>query len=66
MVDHIYPPDQLMGEAARLAEQIASQSPAAVRAAKRALNMAMSSDLEAGLDFETTTAIGLFGGKTEE
>lgn len=63
LVDHIYPPDQLMGEAVRLAEQIASQSPAAVQAAKRALNMAMSTDLEAGLDFETTTAIGLFGGK---
>jgi enoyl-CoA hydratase len=53
LVDHIYQPDQLMNEARKLAEEIAALSPAAVQAAKRALNVAMSCSLEIGLNYES-------------
>jgi len=62
LVDHVYPLDQLMSETRKLAEEIAALSPAAVRAAKRALNVAMSSSLELGLSYETATASNLYGG----
>lgn len=64
LVDYVYPPDDLMVEASRLAEQIASQPPAAVQAAKRALNMAMSTGLQEGLDFESATALSVNTGNT--
>jgi enoyl-CoA hydratase/carnithine racemase len=62
LVDHVYPLEQLMSETRNLAEEIAALSPAAVRAAKRALNVAMSTSLELGLTYETATANGLYGG----
>ncbi|MBM3153988.1 MAG: enoyl-CoA hydratase/isomerase family protein [Chloroflexi bacterium] len=62
LVDHVYPAAQLMDEAKKLAAEIASHSPAAVQATKRAMNAAMSSGLEAGLDFETATASKFYGG----
>lgn len=66
LVDHVYPLDQLMSETRKLAEEIAALSPAAVRAAKRALNVAMSSSLELGLSYETATASNLYGGDATE
>lgn len=65
LVDHIYPLDQLMNEARKLAEQIAALSPAAVRAAKRALNVAMSYSLDIGLNYETATASDFYGGEAK-
>ena len=61
LVDHLYPKDSLMSEARRLAEEIASQEPAAVQGAKRAINVAMSHSLEVGLIYETATAVSAMG-----
>jgi len=66
LVDHVYPAAQLMDEARKLAAEIASRSPAAVQATKRAMNVAMSSGLEAGLDFETATASKFYGGSERD
>ena len=61
LVDHVYPREQLMAEARKLAEEIASKDPAAVQAAKNAINVATSPGLEAGLRYETSLAIGVQG-----
>lgn len=61
LVDHLYPKDSLMNEARQLAEEIASQEPAAVQGAKRAINVAMSHSLEVGLIYETATAVSAMG-----
>ena len=61
LVDHVYPKDTVMGEVRQLAEEIASQTPAAVQGAKRAINVAMSHSLEVGLTYETVTAVGVMG-----
>lgn len=53
LVDYVYPHDQLMAEARKLAEKIAALPPTAVQAAKRALNVAMSCGLDVGLDYES-------------
>lgn len=66
LVDHVYPTAQLMGEAKKLAAEIAARSPTAVQATKRALNAAMSTSLEAGLDFETAIASKFYGGKNSD
>jgi len=57
LVDHVYPKDSLMSEARKLAEEIATQAPAAVQGAKRAINVAMSHSLEVGLTYETAIAL---------
>jgi len=57
LVDHVYPRGQLMAEARKLAEEIASKDPAVIRVAKRAINAATSPGLEAGLRFETALAL---------
>ncbi|MDY6906818.1 MAG: enoyl-CoA hydratase/isomerase family protein [Chloroflexota bacterium] len=62
LVDHVYPREQLMAEARKLAEEIASMQPAAVQAAKRAINVAMSYSLDAGLNYETASALNAMGG----
>ena len=61
LVDHVYPQDSLLSEARQLAEEIASQAPAAVQGAKRAINVAMSHSLEVGLTYETATALTSMG-----
>jgi enoyl-CoA hydratase/carnithine racemase len=50
-----------MSETRQLAEEIASQAPAAVQGAKRAINVAMSHSLEVGLIYETATAVSATG-----
>lgn len=57
LVEHVYPKDKLMEEARKLAEEIASLTPALVQGAKRAINVAMSYPLEIGLNYETSTAV---------
>jgi len=61
LVDHIYPREQLMAEARRLAEEIASKDPAAVQAAKNAINVATTPGLEEGLRYETALALSTQG-----
>ncbi|MBU2487867.1 MAG: enoyl-CoA hydratase/isomerase family protein [Proteobacteria bacterium] len=52
LVNHVYPADQLMDEAKKIALAIAKQSPLAVARAKTAVKMAGDTTLEAGLAFE--------------
>ena len=58
LVDHVYPRQELMSEARKLAEEIAKMNPKLVAGAKRAVNMSMSTPLEAGLRFETDICLG--------
>ena len=61
LVDRVYPRAQLMAEARKLAEEIASKNPAAMQAAKKAINAAFSTVLEAGLRYETALAVSTVG-----
>jgi enoyl-CoA hydratase len=58
LVDHVYPADQLMAEARKLAGEIASLNPSVVQGAKRAANLWMTTPLDAGLRLETDICIG--------
>ena len=53
LVDHVYPKDQLIAEARKLAEEIAKLNPRVVQGAKRAANLTMSTPLDIGLRMET-------------
>ena len=53
LVDHVYTKDQLIVEARKLAEEIAKLNPPLVQGAKRAINLTMSTPLDAGLRLET-------------
>ncbi|MBU4316500.1 MAG: enoyl-CoA hydratase/isomerase family protein [Proteobacteria bacterium] len=64
LVDHVYPKDQLMAEAMKLAEEIAQLNPRLVEGAKRAVNMSMSTPLDAGLRLETDICMGAGSGST--
>lgn len=58
LTDHVYPQDQLMAEAKKLAGEIANLNPRLVAGAKRAVNMTMSTPLDAGLRLETDICLG--------
>jgi 2-(1,2-epoxy-1,2-dihydrophenyl)acetyl-CoA isomerase len=51
LVNHVFPDDQLMAEATKLATRIAAMPPLSVRLIKRAVNQ--------GLDVDMTTALDL-------
>lgn len=53
LVDHVYPKDQLMVEAKKLAEEIAKINPRLIQGAKRAANLTTSTPLDVGLRMET-------------
>ena len=53
LVDHVYPGDELMAEATKLAEEIAGIEPRLIQGAKRATNLTMSTPLDVGLRMET-------------
>ncbi len=57
VVNHVYPQETLMDEAARLANQIASSAPVAVRLAKQALHAGMHMDMADALELDA----GQFG-----
>jgi len=63
LVDHVYPKEQLMPEARKLAEEIAKLNPAIVQGAKRSANMAWSAPLAAGLRMETDICLAADSGK---
>jgi enoyl-CoA hydratase len=52
LVNRVVPQSELLGEAMRLAELIAANSPAAVQQAKRAARMGLELPLEAGIEAE--------------
>lgn len=58
LVDHVYPKEQLMTEARKLAEEIAKNNPRLIQGAKRAVNLSMSTPLDAGLRLETEIVLG--------
>jgi len=62
LVDHVYPKDRLLPEAMKLAEEIAKLNPRIVEGAKRAVNLAMSAPLDAGLRMETDICLGAGSG----
>jgi enoyl-CoA hydratase len=53
LVDHVYPKDQIMVEARKLAEEIAKINPRLIQGAKRATTLALSTPLDVGLRMET-------------
>ncbi len=64
LVNHVYPKDQLMPEAKKLAEEIAKLNPRHVEGAKRAANMSMSTPLDWGLRLETDICLGAGSGQS--
>ncbi len=58
LVDHVYPLPDLMPEARKLAEEIARMNPRLVAGAKRAVNLTMTTPLDAGLRMETDICLG--------
>jgi enoyl-CoA hydratase len=60
-VDEVVAPETLMERAMALAYKIASQPPMAVRFAKKAVNLAMESSLQAGMLFEQVQSIWALG-----
>lgn len=58
LVNHVYPKEQLMTEARKLAEEIAKFDPRTVQAAKRVANLTLSTPLDAGLQIEIDASLG--------
>lgn len=52
IISHLYPAQQLMDEAKKLAAEIARNAPLALRAAKAAMNQGVDTTLENGLQIE--------------
>ncbi|MFC2022290.1 enoyl-CoA hydratase/isomerase family protein [Chloroflexota bacterium] len=63
LVDHVYPKEQLMPEARKLAGEMSKLNPAIVQGAKRAANLAWSVPLGAGLRMETDICLASGSGK---
>lgn len=60
LVNAVYPADQLMEEAEKLAGKIARNAPIAVRATKKAINDGMQTDLDSGIAIEAEQFGGCF------
>ena len=63
LVNHVYPRDQLMAEARKLAEEIAKLNPSIVQGAKRAANLTLSTPLDVGLRMETDVVLSSGSGR---
>ena len=59
LVEFVYPPDQLMAEADKLADQILTKGPTAVQFAKEAINRGLDIDMADGNAFEATAFAAL-------
>ncbi len=66
LVNHIYPSEMLLTEAEKMAGEIASHSIQAVQASKRCINAALNNTLDAGLQFETASALSVLGDKADK
>lgn len=64
LVDHVYPQNELMIEAKKLAEEIARIEPRLIQGAKRAVNLASSTSLDVGLRVETDICLSSGSGAT--
>jgi enoyl-CoA hydratase len=61
LVSRVFPADQLLPEAMKIAERIASLSPVAVQMAKQAVNSAFQTTLSEGVRHERALFLALFG-----
>ena len=61
LVSRVFPADQLVAEAIKIAEKIASLSPVAVSMAKQAVNRAFETTLVEGVRYERALFLSLFG-----
>jgi enoyl-CoA hydratase len=61
LVDLVFPPEDLMAEALKMAERIANMPPLAVRFAKKAINLAMDTPLDVGLMYEEAASTYCMG-----
>ena len=52
LVNYVYPLENLMDEALKLANEIAAQAPIAVALTKEAINVGMQMDIDSALKFE--------------
>jgi len=66
LVQQVYPSSELMNEAMKLAELMASKGPAALLALKRVLQVGQEKGLKAGCDQETEEFAHLFNGEAQE
>ena len=64
LVDHVYPKEQLMIEANKLAAELARINPHLIHGAKRAVNIAGSTPLDIGLRMETDICLSSGSGVT--
>ncbi len=64
LIDHVYPKDQLMVEARKLAEEMARIDPLLIHGAKRAVNITASTPLDVGLRMETDICLSSGSGVT--
>ena len=62
LINHLYPREQLMEEARKLADEFLKFNPRLVEGAKRAVNIAMSTPLDVGLRMETDICLGAGSG----
>ncbi len=61
LVSRVFPADQLLPEALKIAERLASLSPVALAMAKQAVNRAFETTLVEGVRYERSTFLSLFG-----
>ncbi|HET6235481.1 MAG TPA: enoyl-CoA hydratase [Acetobacteraceae bacterium] len=61
LVSRVFPADQLVAEAIKIGERIASLSPIAVSMAKQAVNRAFETTLTEGVRYERALFLSLFG-----
>jgi enoyl-CoA hydratase/3-hydroxyacyl-CoA dehydrogenase len=66
LVNRVVPPRQLMMETRALAGRIAEQGPLAVGLAKQAINQALQTSLEDGLEFELNGVMKGFGSEDQK
>ncbi len=61
LVEAVYPLEELLNEAKKLAQKICTKGPLAVTYAKQAINLGLDTDLKSGLAFEAEAFGGICG-----